>query len=159
MDPVRVGVIGVGHLGFHHARVYTELLNTEVVGIVDTNPERAAAVGELLGVPFFSDIGKFYKYGKPDAVSVVVPTVQHYETARQALSMGTHVLIEKPVTSTVEEAEELLELAAVGNLVLQVGHIERFNSAVQQSGTSSRIPFFSSPRGSGPSVQGSVMLG
>ncbi len=65
MDPVRVGVIGVGHLGFHHARVYTELLNTEVVGIVDTNPDRAAAVGELLGVPFYSDIDKFYKHARP----------------------------------------------------------------------------------------------
>ena len=150
MDPVRVGVIGVGHLGFHHARVYTELLNTEVVGIVDTNPDRAAAVGELLGVPFYSDIDKFYKHARPDAVSVVVPTVLHYETARQALSSGVNVLIEKPVTSTVEEAEELLELAASRNLVLQVGHIERFNSAVQHVRNIIKDPLFLQSRRIGP---------
>ncbi|HOI81022.1 MAG: Gfo/Idh/MocA family oxidoreductase [Thermovirgaceae bacterium] len=150
MDPVRVGVIGVGHLGFHHARVYTELLNTDVVGIVDNNPERAAAVGELLRVPFYSDIEKFYRHAMPDAVSVVVPTVHHYETAKRALSSGVNVLIEKPVTSTVEEAEELLQLAATQNLVLQVGHIERFNSAVQHVRNIIKDPLFLQSRRIGP---------
>ncbi len=142
--------MGVGHLGYHHARVYTELLNTEVVGIVDVNPDRAAAVGELLGVPYYSDIDKFYKHARPDAVSVVVPTVSHYETAKRALSSGVHVLIEKPVTSTVEEAEELLELAATRNLVLQVGHIERFNSAVQHVRNIIKEPLFLQSRRIGP---------
>jgi predicted dehydrogenase len=150
MDPVRVGVIGVGHLGFHHARVYTELLNTDVVGIVDTNPERAAAVGELLRVPFYSDIEKFYRHARPDAVSVVVPTVHHYETAKRALGSGVNVLIEKPVTSTVEEAEELLQLAATQNLVLQVGHIERFNSAVQHVRNIIKDPLFLQSKRIGP---------
>jgi len=150
VDSIRVGVMGVGHLGYHHARVYTELLNTEVVGIVDVNPDRAAAVGELLGVPYYSDIDKFYKHARPDAVSVVVPTVSHYETAKRALSSGVHVLIEKPVTSTVEEAEELLELAATRNLVLQVGHIERFNSAVQHVRNIIKEPLFLQSRRIGP---------
>lgn len=150
MNPVRVGVIGVGHLGYHHARVYTEILNTEVVGIVDMNPERAAAVGELLRVPSYSDLDRFYRQARPDAVSVVVPTVSHYETAKRALASGVHVLIEKPVTSTVEEAEELLELAANQNLVLQVGHIERFNSAVQHVRNIIKEPLFLQSRRIGP---------
>ena len=150
MEPVRVGVIGVGHLGFHHARVYTELLNTDVVGIMDTNPERAAAVGELLRVPFYSDIEQFYRQARPDAVSVVVPTVQHFESAKRALSSGIHVLIEKPVTSTVEEAVELLQQAAAQNLVLQVGHIERFNSAVLHVRTIIKEPLFLQSRRIGP---------
>ncbi len=150
MEPIRVGVVGVGHLGFHHARVYTELLNTDVVGIVDTNLERAAAVGELLRVPFYSDIETFYRQARPDAVSVVVPTVQHFESAKRALSSGIHVLIEKPVTSTVEEAVELLQLAAAQNLVLQVGHIERFNSAVQHVRNIIKEPLFLQSRRIGP---------
>ena len=150
MEPVRVGVIGDGHLGFHHARVYTELLNTDVVGIMDTNPERAAAVGELLRVPFYSDIEQFYRQARPDAVSVVVPTVQHFESAKRALSAGIHVLIEKPVTSTVEEAVELLQQAAAQNLVLQVGHIERFNSAVQHVRNIIKEPLFLQSRRIGP---------
>ncbi len=150
MEPVKVGVIGVGHLGFHHARVYTELLNTDVVGIMDTNPERAAAVGELLRVPFYSDVEAFYRHARPDAVSVVVPTVQHFESAKRALSAGIHVLIEKPVTSTVEEAVVLLQLAAAQNLVLQVGHIERFNSAVQHVRNIIKEPLFLQSRRIGP---------
>ena len=150
MEPVRVGVIGVGHLGFHHARVYTELLNTDVVGIMDTNPERAGAVGELLRVPFYSDVETFYRHARPDAVSVVVPTVQHFESAKRALSAGIHVLIEKPVTSTVEEAVVLLQLAAAQNLVLQVGHIERFNSAVQHVRNIIKEPLFLQSRRIGP---------
>ncbi len=150
MEPIRVGVVGVGHLGFHHARVYTELLNTDVVGIVDTNLERAAAVGELLRVPFYSDIETFYRQARPDAVSVVVPTVQHFESAKRALASGIHVLIEKPVTSTVEEAVELLQLAAAQNLVLQVGHIERFNSAVQHVRNIIKEPLFLQSRRIGP---------
>lgn len=150
MNPIRVGVIGVGHLGYHHTRVYTEILNTDVVGVVDVDPERAAAVGELLRVPYFSDIEKFYRHARPDAVSVVVPTVSHYSAAKRALSSGIHVLIEKPVTSTVEEAEELLELAATQNLVLQVGHIERFNSAVQHVRNIIKEPLFLQSRRIGP---------
>lgn len=131
MDLKRLGVIGVGHLGQHHARVYTELLGTQLVGVVDLNESRAAAIGENLGVPWYTDLDEFLYRGAPDAVSVVVPTSMHFEIAQKALSNGVHVLIEKPVTTTVSEAESLLRMAADSDLVLQVGHIERFNSAVQ----------------------------
>jgi predicted dehydrogenase len=150
MGPLRVGVIGVGHLGYHHARVYTELLNAEVVGVVDINEERAASIGEMLGVPHYSDLEKFFRAARPHAVSVVVPTVDHYEVAKMSLEAGCHVLIEKPVTSTVEEAESLLKLAASRNLVLQVGHIERFNSAVQHVRNIVKSPLFLQSRRIGP---------
>jgi len=150
MGPLRVGVIGVGHLGYHHARVYTELLNTDLVGVVDVNEERATSIGEMLGVPHYSDVEKFFATARPHAVSVVVPTVDHYEIARMSLETGCHVLIEKPVTSTVKEAESLLKLAASKNLVLQVGHIERFNSAVQHVRNIVKKPLFLQSRRMGP---------
>jgi len=150
MRPVRVGVMGVGHLGFHHARVYTELLNAELVGIVDINEDRAASIGDLLKVPHYTDVEHFLDIAKPDAVSVVVPTSEHYEVARKALELGCHVLIEKPVTATVEEAEELLKIAASRNLVLQVGHIERFNSAIQYVQKIVKKPIFMQSRRMGP---------
>lgn len=128
---VRVGVIGVGHLGYHHARVYTEILGAHLVGVVDINEDRAMGTGESLRVPFYGDLDTFLDREKPDAVSVVVPTSMHYEVARALLLRGVHVLVEKPVTSRVDEAEDLLRLAAQKNLLLQVGHIERFNSATQ----------------------------
>ena len=127
----RIGVIGVGHLGQHHARVYTELLDARLVGVADSDIERARLIGEHLGVPWYSSAEELIKRKSPDAVSIVVPTSQHYETAKIALNAGIHVLVEKPVTLRPEEAGELLKLADEKNLVLQVGHIERFNSAIR----------------------------
>jgi len=98
MELKKLGVIGVGHLGQHHARVYTELLGSQLVGVVDQNENRAAAIGDNLGVPWYTDIDEFIAKAKPDAVSVVVPTSLHFEIAEKALSNGIHVLIEKPVT-------------------------------------------------------------
>jgi hypothetical protein len=103
-----------------------------------------------LGVPYFTSLDRFFDIARPDAVSVVVPTVKHYEVARQALERGLHVLIEKPVTTTVLEAEDLLKLAAGKNLVLQVGHIERFNSAVQYLSNVVREPIFLQSNRLGP---------
>ena len=150
MDLKKVGVIGVGHLGQHHARVYTELLGTHLVGVVDQNESRASAIGENLGVPWFTDIDEFIARARPDAVSVVVPTSGHFEIARKALTNGIHVLIEKPVTTTVSEAEILLRMAADLDLVLQVGHIERFNSAVQYISKIIHEPLFLQSRRLGP---------
>lgn len=150
MGPVRVGVVGVGHLGCHHARVYTEILGTQLVGVVDTNEERACAVGETLRVPHFFSFEEFAAAAQPDAVSIVVPTHAHYDVTRQALEKGIHVLVEKPVTSTVEEAEVLLRIAAERNLVLQVGHIERFNSAMQHVANIVHAPLFLQSRRLGP---------
>ena len=112
---IRVGVIGVGHLGYHHARVYTEILGAHLVGVVDINEDRAVGTGESLRVPFYGDLDTFLDREKPDAVSVVVPTCAHYEVTRSLLLRGVHVLVEKPVTSRVDEAEDLLRLAAQKN--------------------------------------------
>ncbi len=150
MDPVRVGVIGVGHLGHHHARVYTEILGARLVGIVDIDEERAAAVGESLGVPSFSDVDLFFDRCNPDAVSIVVPTCSHYDVATKALERRVHVLVEKPVTTTVEQAEKLLRVAEKEKLVLQVGHVERFNSAVQHVRNIVKEPLMLQSRRLGP---------
>ena len=127
----RVAVIGVGHLGQHHARIYTELPDAQLVGVADSDIERARFIGEHLGVPAYGSLDELIRRKSPDAISVVVPTSQHYAIAKTALEAGIHVLVEKPVTIRPEEAGELLELADRKNLVLQVGHIERFNSAIR----------------------------
>lgn len=150
MELKRLGVIGVGHLGQHHARVYTEILGTQLVGVVDQSESRASVIGETLGVPFYTDIDEFIQKARPEAVSVVVPTSQHYEVAKKALLSGIHVLIEKPVTTTVREAEELLRMAEKNDLVLQVGHIERFNSAIQYISKIIHDPVFLQSRRLGP---------
>ena len=131
MDEIKVGVIGVVHLGMHHARVYTEILGARLVGVMDINEERVHSIADPLGVPAFTDIEYFIKHAKPDALSIVVPTSMHFEVAKTAMENGVHCLIEKPVTTSVDEAEQLLRLANKKDLILQVGHIERFNSAVQ----------------------------
>lgn len=146
----RMGVVGVGHLGQHHARIYTEILGSQLVGVVDSNGERASAIGQHLGVPNYDDIDDFMDNARPDGISIVVPTTHHFEVAKKALSRGINVLIEKPVTTTVVEAEELLSLAAQKDLVLQVGHIERFNSAIQYVSKISHKPMFLQSRRLGP---------
>jgi predicted dehydrogenase len=142
MEFKRVGVIGAGHLGQHHARVYTELLDARLVGVADIDENRARTVAENLGVSCYVDMGEMIAHQRPDALSIVVPTSLHYAIAKEALERGIHVLIEKPVTTRPSEAEELLKLADRNNLVLQVGHIERFNSAVRHISQTIRDPFY-----------------
>lgn len=150
MDNIKVGVIGVGHLGMHHARVYTEILGAQLAGVVDINDERAHSVAAPLGVAPYTDIEYFIQHAKPDALSIVVPTSRHFEVAKMAMEQGIHVLIEKPVTVSVDEAEELLELASRKDLILQVGHIERFNSAVQHVREFVKDPYFIQTHRMGP---------
>jgi len=147
---VRVGVIGVGHLGYHHARIYSEILGATLVGVVDSNEDRAQYVGDTMGVPHFSDFVQFLDTVRPHAVSVAVPTSLHYQVASEALKRGIHVLVEKPVTTKVEEAEALLKIAADRDLVLQVGHVERFNSAVQYVRSMIDSPLLIQSRRMGP---------
>lgn len=146
----RVGVIGVGHLGQHHARVYTELLDTRLVGVVDTDENRAHSIGENLGVPWYTSMEELLDRQRPEALSIVVPTSLHYSIAKRALEQGIHVLIEKPVTTRPSEAEELLNIAAQKDLVLQVGHIERFNSAVRHISQTVHDPLFLESKRIGP---------
>lgn len=129
MDRLRVGVIGVGHLGQHHARIYSGMKEAELAGICDINPARARKIAKKYRTSDYTD----YKdlFGKIDCASIVVPTELHYQVAKDCLLNNISILVEKPMTKTVEEADELLSLAKERKLILQVGHIERFNAAVQ----------------------------
>lgn len=125
---LRAAVIGVGYLGRFHAQKYAALEGVRLVGVVDTNSEQARKVAEELGVPHHQDYRDLL--GQVDLVSVAVPTVAHYGVASACLNAGVHVLLEKPITTTLEEADELIGIAEQAGLVLQVGHLKRFHPAV-----------------------------
>jgi DUF1009 family protein/predicted dehydrogenase len=126
-DALRVGVVGVGYLGRFHAQKYARLPEADLVAIVDTNREHAQKVADEVNTITLQDYRELI--GRVDAVSLVTPTSYHYAIARDFLAAGIHVLLEKPMTNTVEEADHLIELADKNNCVLQIGHLERFNSA------------------------------
>jgi predicted dehydrogenase len=128
MKKVKVGVIGVGYLGQFHAEKYASLSDVELVGIVDINPARAAEIAKKLNARSFSEPAQLL--GLVDAVSIVVPTALHHRVAKQFLEQRVHVLLEKPITVTLVQADELTELAAKKRVILQIGHIERFNPAI-----------------------------
>ncbi len=128
---MRVAVIGVGSMGFNHLRVYSELENVQVVGISDVSTERLETLKSRYQVPAYSDYRKMIENEKPDAVSITVPTSEHEQVAAFALRAGVNVLVEKPIASTVEEGRRLIDLAEEVNRKLMVGHIIRFNPAMQ----------------------------
>ncbi len=130
MDKVRVGVVGVGSLGQHHARVYASLPEADLIGVVDALPGRAEEVARPLGTRVFP--GYSHLFGKVDAVSIATPTTLHAEIGEQFLKEGIHVLVEKPIAHTLEDADRLIQAARQNGRVLQVGHLERFNPAVIQ---------------------------
>jgi len=125
---LKVAVVGAGHLGKWHADKYAAAADCELVAVVDTNQEVAREIASKHGAESCLDYREIL--GRVDAISLVVPTSAHYKIAREFLEAGIHCLIEKPITETVAEAEELIEIAARRQLVLQVGHIERFNSVM-----------------------------
>ncbi len=127
MLKLRVGVVGVGHLGDHHARILSQIPGAELVGINDIDAGKGERAAEKYGTRHFNNLSDLLK--ETDAVSLVVPTTAHYPLATTVLEGGKHLLVEKPITETVQQAEELIELANKRNLILQVGHIERFNPA------------------------------
>ncbi len=124
---IRCAVIGVGYLGRFHAQKYLQLDNAELVAICDVNPTTAAAVGQELGVPYTVDYHTLF--GKVDAVSIAATTKQHYQIAKNCLEQGIHVLLEKPMTETIEQATALIALSQQNHCKLQIGHMERFNAA------------------------------
>lgn len=126
--PIRVAVIGVGHLGQHHARIYSQMKDVELVGVVDIDKERSRRIAQEYGTSAYTEYTQVLK--RVDAANIAVPTELHHRISKDFLDAGVHILIEKPMTQTLEEADELLGLAKRKNLVLQVGHIERFNPAV-----------------------------
>ncbi len=125
--PVRAGVIGVGALGRHHARVWAGLDGARLVGVHDLDPARAAEVAARHGCRAYPDARSLLE--ETDAVSVAVPTVAHHAVARLALDHGRDVLLEKPITASLDEADDLVTAASERGLVLQTGHVERFNPA------------------------------
>jgi predicted dehydrogenase len=128
MEPIRVGVVGVGYLGRFHAEKYAGMKEVKLVGAVDIIPERAESVARRFGAEAFTDYMALM--GKVDAVSVVVPTPVHFSISRDFLENHVDVLIEKPMAETLEEADTLIEIADSKGAIIQVGHLERFNPAV-----------------------------
>ena len=122
---LKTAVIGVGYLGRFHAQKYSGITDSELIGVVDVDPESAQNIADELEVPFYTDYHEVLD--KADAVSIVVPTVLHYETAKAFLKNGVHVLLEKPFAANIGEAEELEQLSRDMNVRLQIGHLERFN--------------------------------
>jgi predicted dehydrogenase len=125
LKKIRAAVVGVGYLGKFHAEKYAMLPTADLVAVVDTNLEKTDACARKFETAGYTDYRALL--GKVDAVSIAVPTMCHFEVARDFMLSGANVLLEKPITSTVEEAEELIRIAREKNLILQVGHIERFN--------------------------------
>ncbi len=137
---VKVAVIGAGKLGAVHARIHGELGHAQLIGVCDINPARADEIAAASGVRAFTDFRELFPL--VDAVSIAVPTRLHYEVAVEFLKRGKHVLVEKPFTSTLTEADKLITEAKRQTCVLQVGHVERFNSAFTATRELIRDPQF-----------------
>lgn len=129
MRELRTAVIGVGALGFHHARILRELDGSRLVGVHDANADRLAEVGAKLDVATFADAAPLLE--QADACVIAVPTQVHERTALDALQRGVHVLIEKPIAPSLESADRILEAADRAGALVQIGHVERFNGAVR----------------------------
>jgi predicted dehydrogenase len=140
MDTLKCAVVGVGYLGKFHAQKYAALPDCELVAVVDSNPDNAKAIAAQHQTRALSDYRELL--GQVDAVSIVTPTTLHFEVARDFLESGVHVLVEKPITVTVEEADELIRIAKAKNLRLAVGHLERFNAALLGLDLSQDKPLF-----------------
>lgn len=157
MEKLYTAVIGAGHLGSKHAKVYSRLRNVDLVAVCDTNEERGRSVANKYRARYFADYRELFD--KVEAVSIAVPTFLHYKIAKDFLLNGVHVLIEKPITKTIEEADELLRIARDKNLIIQVGHIERFNSAIIAIEPYIKEPRFIECNRLGPFVQRAADIG
>ena len=128
MKKLRIGVIGVGYLGQFHAEKYARMNDVELVGVVDIEKKRAEIVAEKVNAKPYTDYKSLF--GNVDAVSIAAPTSVHFVIARDFLKKNIDIMIEKPITETTEEADELIHLAKSRDLIIQVGHLERFNPAI-----------------------------
>lgn len=127
---IATGVVGVGYLGKFHAEKYASSTKAKLVGVVDTDKTRATEVGAPLGAGVFTDYRELF--GRVRCVSIAVPTQSHYRVARDFIEAGIDVLVEKPLTANISEARELVQAAQDKNVILQVGHLERFNPAIRR---------------------------
>ncbi len=125
---IKIGVIGVGYLGRFHSQKYAAMDDVELVGVADVDPERAGSVAEECSTASFTDYQRLLE--EVNAVSIVVPTIHHHTVAAACLDRGIDILLEKPMTTTLKEADDLIHRAEEKKLILQVGHLERFNPAV-----------------------------
>ncbi len=140
VEKIPVAVVGVGEHGRNHARHLREIPGAHLVGVYDRKPERAQAVAVELGIRAFENLEAVFDAVR--AVSVVIPTSEHSAVARQAFGRGVDLLLEKPITRTLQEADELVECAARTGRILQVGHVERFNPGVVAAKAETRQPLF-----------------
>jgi predicted dehydrogenase len=128
MNKIKIGIIGTGHLGKIHTKLFKEVENCELIGIYDQNIEQAKIVGNEFNVKVFDNIEKLLD--EVDGVDIVATTSAHYDLVKASFAKGKHVFVEKPITKHIWEAEELVKIAGEKKLILQVGHIERFNPAL-----------------------------
>ncbi len=140
MDKIRVGVVGIGHLGNYHLQKYHKLPDCRIAGVADLIEERAGKAAETYNCPALSDHRKLI--GSVDAVSIAVPTISHYGIAKDFLEAGVDVLLEKPIAATLAEAEELVAIAESKGLIFQIGFLERFNPAIVALETVMEKPLF-----------------
>jgi predicted dehydrogenase len=140
VSDVRLGVVGVGSLGQHHARIAANLPGAVLAGVFDIDPDRSRAVAERHQCQAFAHLKDLL--AEADAVSVAVPTVDHHRVARALLEAGKAVLVEKPMSATLAEADDLIRIAAAKSVVLQIGHVERFNPAFSLLRSAAKAPRF-----------------
>lgn len=150
MQKVRAGVVGVGQMGQYHVGVYSELFNVELVGVADCDRARAVTIAEKYNTQAYDDYRDLL--AAVDVVSIAVPTSRHYLVARDFLKAGVHVLLEKPIAHTMEEARDLFRLAGINRVVLHIGHVERFNGAIQELKKIVHEPWLIESRRLGPFV-------
>lgn len=163
-SPLRIGVVGTGSLGYHHARILRDLPGVALQGFFEANAERAGTVSQELGIRAYPSLDALLP--DVDALSIVVPTSRHHEVAMAALAAGKHLLIEKPICSTLAEADEIIALAERNKLVVQIGHVERFNRAIRAAWPHVEAPLFIdsdrlapfNPRGSDVAVVLDLMI-
>lgn len=148
MNKIKAGVVGIGRMGEYHTRIYAELFNVDFKTIVDIDSEKAKNFEKMYGTKYYANYQDIF--GKVDLVSISVPTSLHYKITKDFLNQGIHVLLEKPITTDYEQAKELFSLAQEKNVVLHIGHIERFNGAVQELEKIVKNPILIESRRLGP---------
>jgi predicted dehydrogenase len=140
LKKLKVGVIGIGHLGRLHASMYSQIPQAQLVGVYDTDLQRCQQVAAEFNTKCFTDIDQLL--AEIEAASIAVPTSIHFPIAKAVLEKGIHCLIEKPITKLVEEADQLIQLAKQKNLLIQIGHVERFNPAILALNNDDLNPLF-----------------
>jgi predicted dehydrogenase len=145
---VRAGVVGIGRMGQYHVGVLSEMQDVDIAGVVDVDPQRRKSVQDTYGTSTYTDCKDLI--GKVDVAVVAVPTAMHYPVAKELLNNGIHVLLEKPCANNLDHARELFQLAQDKSLTLHIGHVERFNGAVQELHKIVEAPLFVECKRMGP---------